>query len=367
VNWEALLDRALDLARRGAGEVEPNPRVGALALEGGEVVGEGWHAFWGGPHAEPAALEDARRRGRRPDTVVVTLEPCSTTGKTPACTDLLIREGVKRLVCGAVDPDPRHRGRGLEILRRAGVEVIARIREEACLQAAGPFLRWLTMARPWVIGKWAMSLDGKIATRTGASRWITPRALRARAHLLRARVDAVLVGSGTVAADDPELTVRLAEGPDPAVLVADPELEISLDRKLVKGAGERIVVLLAEEGSFQPGKRAALEERGVEVLSFPSPLNLAAALEEVRRRKGWQRILCEGGGRLLGSLHDLGLLDQVEVHLGPRLIGGSEAPGPLGGLGPSGMEETLPVDVVKWEAAGGGFRLVGFPGRSGSR
>ncbi len=363
MNREGWMRRALELASRGAGEVEPNPRVGAIALRGGAIAGEGWHAFWGGPHAEVAALEEARRRGIRPDTLVVTLEPCSTKGKTPPCTDALLRSGVKTVICGAVDPNPRHAGRGLRILEEAGIRVEAGILEEECLRAAGPFTRWLGYSRPWVIGKWAMSLDGKIATREGSSRWITPEPLRALAHRLRSRVDAVMVGLGTVRADDPELTVRLVEGRDPAAVVVDPGLEIPLDRRLVASAREKPRVILAEEGAYEPEKRLALEERGLEVLAFPAPLDLERALTELRRRKGWERLMCEGGSRLLGSLADQGLLDQVEAHMGPLLIGGAEAPGPLGGKGPALVEEALSLEIVKVEEAGGGLRVVGFPRR----
>ncbi len=361
MNLEGFMRRALELAGRGKGEVEPNPRVGALALAKGRVAGEGWHAFWGGPHAEPAALADARKKGIRPDTVVVTLEPCSTWGKTPPCTEVLIRSGVGRVVCGALDPNPRHAGRGLEILEAAGVEVVSGILEEECLRAAGPFTSWIARSRPWVVGKWAMSLDGKIATRGGASKWITPGGLRALAHRLRARVDAVMVGLGTVLADDPQLTVRLVEGKDPAAVVVDPGLEIPLDRKLVASARKRPLVVLAEEGAFPGERRAALEEKGAQVLAFPRPLDLGKALEEIRRKKGWERIMCEGGSRLLGSLAERGLLDQAEIHLGPLLIGGTKAPGPLGGRGPARLEEARPMEIVKVEEAGGGVRLVALP------
>ncbi|HHI67716.1 MAG TPA: bifunctional diaminohydroxyphosphoribosylaminopyrimidine deaminase/5-amino-6-(5-phosphoribosylamino)uracil reductase RibD, partial [Planctomycetes bacterium] len=244
MNREALMRRALELAARGVGEVEPNPRVGALVLSGGRAAAEGWHGFWGGPHAEAAALEEARRKGIRPDTLVVTLEPCSTWGKTPPCTEAVLRSGVKRVVCGAVDPNPRHAGRGLRILEEAGIRVEAGILEEECLRAAGPFTKWLSRERPWLVGKWAMSLDGKIATREGSSKWITPEPLRALAHRLRSRVDAVMVGLGTVLADDPELTVRLVEGGDPAAVVVDPGLGIPVDRKIVASPRERPRVVL---------------------------------------------------------------------------------------------------------------------------
>jgi len=359
--WEPLMEEALDLARRGAGEVEPNPRVGALALENGRVVGRGWHAAWGGPHAEVAALAAAAAAGARPDTVVVTLEPCCSTGKTPPCTEALLAARIGTLVYGATDPDPRHQGRGPALLAAAGVEVLGGILAGRCLESLGPFRVRLSAPRPWLVGKWAMSLDGRIATRTGSSRWITSEPQRALAHRLRARCDGILVGLGTVLADDPELTVRLAPGRTPAAVVVDPGAEIPLDRKLVAGARGRPLYLLAEQGRADPARIDRLAAAGARVALFPAPLDLGEALAWLKAHAGMARMVCEGGGRLLGSLHDLGLLDQVEVHLGMLLIGGTDALAPLGGCGAEEIGSALRLELLRVEEAGGGLRVVAVP------
>ena len=357
---ERLLEEAIALARRGAGEVEPNPRVGAIALAGERVVGRGWHRRWGGPHAEVEALEAAREPA---DTLVVTLEPCSTAGKTPPCTELILARGIRRLVCGAVDPNPAHAGRGLEMLRRRGVAVEMAGEElaRACLEATGPFAEWIGGERPWVVAKWAMSLDGRIATATGASRWITPPECRLLAHRLRASVDAVMVGLGTVQADDPALTVRHCQGPDPLPVVVDPGGDLPREAKLVAGAARRGLVLLVEEGRVPRGAAAAWRAAGVELIALTRPLDLAGALGELHRRRGVRRLLVEGGGILNGSLHDAGLIDQVEVHLGPLLIGGEGAPSPLKGRGAATIAEAGAMEIVRQEAVGSGVRLVALP------
>jgi len=359
---ESLLEEAVALARRGAGEVEPNPRVGAIALAGDRVVGRGWHRRWGGAHAEVEALRAAREQ---PDTLVVTLEPCSTAGKTPPCTDLILEKKIKRLICGAVDPNPVHAGRGLELLRRAGVavEMAGKSLARTCLEAAGPFVTWIGKERPWLVAKWAMSLDGRIATATGASRWITPPECRLLAHRLRASVDAVMVGLGTVKADDPALTVRHCQGSDPLPVVVDPGGDIPREAGLLARAGQGDLVLIVEEGGPSPAAAAELTGLGAELLSLPAPLDLAAALGELWRRRGVRRLLVEGGGILNGSLHDAGLIDQVEVHLGPLVIGGAGAPGPVMGRGAVGIADAGPMEIVKCEAAGGGYRLVALPRR----
>ena len=186
------MEEALALALRGRGHVEPNPRVGAVAIEKGEVVGRGWHRFWGGPHAEVEALADAEVRGAHPDTIAITLEPCSSAPgdggkKTPPCTDSLLAAGIKRVVVGVQDDDPRHRGQGLAVLEEAGVEVIDGVLPARCRDLNRPFARSLRSDRPWTISKWAMTLDGKTAAPTGESRWISGKASRTRVHELRSR------------------------------------------------------------------------------------------------------------------------------------------------------------------------------------
>ncbi|MCA8951733.1 MAG: bifunctional diaminohydroxyphosphoribosylaminopyrimidine deaminase/5-amino-6-(5-phosphoribosylamino)uracil reductase RibD, partial [Planctomycetes bacterium] len=241
MNPAALMAEALELAQRGRFHVEPNPRVGCLLLEDGEIVGRGWHEFYGGRHAEAMALDDARARGRQPDTAVVTLEPCSSAmgedgKKTPPCAQALVAAGIRRVVIGSTDPNPRHRRAGIAVLEQAGVEVQDGVLASQCDDALELFRKSLALARPWILCKWAMTLDGKTAAPTGEARWISGPEARRRTHELRARCSGVMVGFRTAQIDDPELTVRHVEGAQPIRIVVDPLCEVDDDSKLVKTA-----------------------------------------------------------------------------------------------------------------------------------
>jgi diaminohydroxyphosphoribosylaminopyrimidine deaminase/5-amino-6-(5-phosphoribosylamino)uracil reductase len=370
-DWESRMQEALDLAQRGRGEVEPNPRVGALALKNGEVVGRGWHRVWGGPHAEVDAIEDARRAGcADPDTVVVTLEPCSTPEgvagkKTPPCTEKLIATGVRRVVVGTTDPDPRHRGRGLAVLDAAGIEVIDGVLAARCRRILATFERGLKLDRPWTIAKYAMTLDGKTAAPTGESRWISGLESRRLVHALRTRVDAVVVGYRTALIDDPELTVRHAVGAQPLRIVVDPWAEIPEDGKLVRSAGEAPLLLLVHEEA-DPVRVEILQGRGVEVVAVkPAGQGRRLHLLEAWRmlgRRGIRRVLVEGGGGLLAQLLGWDCVDQVMSFVAPKMIGGKFAPTPVGGDGKPFMAEAWPLGDMYWRASGedlliGAFRV----------
>ena len=358
---------AAALARRGQGFVEPNPLVGALALHGDEIVGRGWHARFGGPHAEEAALLDARAQGREVDALVVTLEPCSTAQngtekRRPACTDLIREAGLRRIYVGMLDPDPRHAGAGLRILRDAGIQVEGPERGPALEGLLSRFEQALRLDRPWVQAKWAMTLDGKTASRTGSSRWISGDVALRHAHELRAAADAVMVGMGTVLVDDPSLDVRHCEGQDPIALVIDPRGEIPLSSHLVQRARESQVWLLVSS-NCPPDRIQALEQRGVEVIAGSAEgdaVDLAHALRILRQR-GVRRLLVEGGGKLVGRLFDEELLDQCEAILAPKLIGGAEAPGPMAGRGLAEMEAAIPLEDVYTRGLGDCLLLGGYP------
>ncbi len=330
---------AIELGLRGRGTVEPNPRVGALAVRDGIVVGRGYHAAWGAPHAEVVALRAAHAHGGC-DTLVVTLEPCSSERgrggkKTPPCVRAILDAGVRRVVVGSRDPDPRHRGEGLRQLGAAGVEVIEGPLAAECDAINRPFRRWLGLDRPWTIGKWAMTLDGKIATRDGESRWITAEPARARAHALRASVDAVVVGMGTVLADDPALTVRHVEGASPLRIVIDPEAALPSTSQLATTARAVPVLAVVGEGA-DPARRAALSAAGVEILAVPGTgarrVDLGVAWRVLRAR-GLRRVMVEGGGKLLGSLFDADCVDQVVAFVAGKVFGGASAPSPVAGIG----------------------------------
>jgi len=361
------MQEAIALALRGRGAVEPNPRVGALALREGTVVGRGWHREWGGPHAEIEALQDAQRQGERPDTVVVTLEPCASEvghdgKKTGSCARALLDAGVRRVVYGQDDADPRHRGRGPAMLRSAGVEVVAGVGAEACAAINAPFARWLALERPWTIAKWAMSLDGKTATRTGDARWISGVEARRATHALRARVDAVAVGFRTVRDDDPLLTVREVAGSSPLRVVVDPEAALSLRSKLVQTARD-VPVLCVVGGSAAGARCDALRSAGVEVLAAPGAgrrgLDLGGAWRALRAR-GVRRLLLEGGGSLTADLVAAGAVDQVLAFVAPLLVGGVAAPSPVMGEGAARLAEAWRLRELGAVTVGDDVALTAF-------
>lgn len=362
------MQEALDLAQRGCGEVEPNPRVGALLLQDGEVVGRGFHGYYGGPHAEVAALEDARSRGAKPDTAVVTLEPCSSNlgdggKKTPPCTQALLAAGIRRVVVGAIDPDPRHRRRGLVELEQRGVEVIEGVLADDFLRQNRPFVKWLSLDRPWTIAKWAMTLDGKTAAPTGESRWISGPESRRRTHELRARCDAVLVGFRTAQIDDPELTVRHVAGRQPVRIVVDPRAEIDDDSNLVRTAHKAPTWILVAD-DVDAARTGHLQDLGVQVIHIksaesPRHIHLREAWRELRRR-GMRRIVVEGGGGLVADLFGWNCIDQVQCYLAPKIIGGRFAPTPVAGEGRAFMAEAWPVEDWGYVRSGDDLLLSGF-------
>lgn len=319
---------ALALARRGLGNVWPNPAVGCVIVHAGRVVGRGWTQPGGRPHAETEALAMAGALARGA-TAYVTLEPCSHHGKTPPCADALVAAGISRVVVAVEDPDPRVSGRGIARLREAGLTVLSGVMAEEAAELNAGFLSRITRRRPLVTVKLATTLDGRIATHSGESRWITGAAARQAGHLLRAENDAIMVGSGTVLADDPELTCRLPglEDRSPVRVVVDGRLRLPLTSKLVSSANDVATWVLTLEGA-EENRREAYEEAGVDVVELPGDDNgvdLAAALD-VLGESGITRVLAEGGAHLTASLLRLGLVDRLVWFRAPRLIGGDGLP-----------------------------------------
>lgn len=353
--------RALDLAALGRGRTAPNPPVGAVVVRDGRIVGEGHHRAAGQAHAETVALADAGPLARGA-TLHVTLEPCCHHGRTPPCTDAIIAAGIAEVRYAIADPDPRIAGGGQRALEAAGIRV--EVGESA--EAAGEILRGYLLrhrlGRPWVTAKFAMSLDGKIATRSGHARWISGEASRAHAHALRDRSDAVIVGIGTVLADDPRLTVRPApaDGRQPHRIVVDTRLRMPLDAALA-GPGlatGTTVAFAAPDGETDgPGlpasdrtrAAAALEDRGLGLLGLPPDPSGRVSLRELLAalgRRGCNEVLVEGGGELLAGLFALGLVDEVEACLAPIVIGGRTASTPVGGIGIDRIEQAGRLAIV---------------------
>jgi len=344
--------RALELARKGEGFVEPNPMVGCVVAHGAEIIGQGWHRRFGGPHAEVEALELAGARARGA-TLYVTLEPCCHQGKTPPCTRAVIASGVARVVVAQRDPFPQVAGGGLAELEAAGMRVEVGLLEEEARRLNAPYLKLVEKGRPWIIAKWAMTLDGKIATRTGASRWISGPESRAVVHTLRGRVDGIMVGAQTARLDDPLLTAR-PPGPRTAVrIVLDSRGSLASESQLVRTACQT-PVLVAVGPEASPLDRRRLEEAGCEVFFSPAESQadrLGGLLDELGRRR-MTNVLVEGGGRLLGSLLDIGQIDEVHAFIAAKLVGGQAAPSAIAGLGVDQMADALALESPEVEQLG---------------
>lgn len=353
--------RALALARRAEGWTSPNPMVGAVLVKDGRVVGEGYHRRAGTPHAEAHALARAGEAARGA-TLYVNLEPCSHYGRTPPCADALIRAGVARVVAAMQDPNPRVAGRGLARLREAGVQVEVGLLEREARRLNEAFCKHVTTGLPFTVLKTAMSLDGKIATRTGHSRWITGEAARAEAHRLRHRADAVLVGVGTVLADDPRLTVRLPGGPwkNPWRVVVDSFLRTPPGAAMLQEEGRTIIATTA---AAPARARAALQEAGAEVWLLPGKDRVdLPALWRRLGEEGVTHLLVEGGGEINAALLAAGLVDKVVAFVAPRIVGGQAAPGPVGGAGAATMEEALELADLSVRRVGRDVMLSGYLG-----
>jgi diaminohydroxyphosphoribosylaminopyrimidine deaminase/5-amino-6-(5-phosphoribosylamino)uracil reductase len=339
------MQRALELAERGRGWVEPNPLVGAVIVREAELVGEGWHERFGGPHAEVNALALAGSAARG-TTLYVTLEPCCHHGKTPPCTDALIRAGVARVVAAMPDPFPQVSGQGVARLRTAGVVVDVGLGEREARRLNAPYLKLLRARRPYVHAKWAMTLDGRIATASGDSKWISGEASRRRAHELRGRMDAILVGAGTVRADDPLLTAR-PPGPRTATrIVLSSTGALPAGARLLQTARD-LPLIVVTTGPNPPSTR--LPETGCEVLHLPSRNRsevVSLLLDELGRRR-MTNLLVEGGATTLGSFLDADAMDEVHVFVAPRLLGGDRSLSPMGGRGHEKIAQA--VRLAEWQ------------------
>ena len=353
--------RALELAARGRGWVEPNPLVGAVVSQHGAIVGEGWHERFGRAHAEINALRQAGDRARGA-TLYVTLEPCCHFGKTPPCTEAVVGAGVRRVVSAMLDPFPQVAGQGAARLREAGIVVEVGVGEAAARRLNAPYLKRLRTGRPWVHAKWAMTLDGKIATRTGRSKWITGEAARQRVHELRGRMDAIVVGRGTLVADDPLLTAR-PPGPRTAtrvVLTATGE-GLPTACRLLETVQDAPVLIVTQESSVE--RITLWRTRGADVLGLPpgptGHLDVKSVLTELGRR-GMTNVLVEGGAGTLGRFLDAGEIDEVHAFIAPKLIGGSAALSPIGGLGLADLDRSLRLTDWQVERLGDDLLIHGF-------
>ena len=355
---EAYMRRAIALASGGLGLASPNPMVGAVVVRGGQIVGEGWHEGPGTPHAEPRALEAAGHRARGA-TLYVTLEPCNHTGRTPPCAAAVAAAGIARVVVGTRDPSPIVDGRGLEALRSAGVTVDVGVLQREARDLIAGFAKHSLTGVPHVVLKLAASLDGKTAAADGSSRWITGEAARREVHVMRARADAVVVGSGTAMADDPSLTVRLDgyAGRQPLRVLVDGSGRTPATGKLFDGDAP---VVVATTSAAPAAARDRWERAGAEVLAFdPAPAGVPlGALMEALGKRDVQEVLIEGGSRLAASVLVEDIADRLVLYVAPKVVGGSTAPGVVGGTGAATIADALGVRIESVAMLGEDVRIT---------
>lgn len=364
---EKFMRLALRLAMKGMGKTSPNPMVGAVVVKGKTIVGRGYHHRAGEPHAEILALRQAGERARGA-TLYLNLEPCDHCGKTPPCTRAILQAKIKRVVAGMKDPNPLVSGRGIERLRRAGVQVRVGVLEEESRELNRTFCKFITTREPFVTLKAAATLDGKVATRSGDSRWISSEASRNYVHRLRQAMDAVMVGIGTVLKDDPLLTVRLAGGKRPGQplrVVVDSRLRIPLNSQVVRTA-LHFPTLVAATREASPSKMKKLARAKLEILIIESDaqgrVSLRALMRELGKR-GVVSVLLEGGSTLNASALREGIVDRLLLFFAPKIIGGQRAPGVIGGEGALLIKDAEPVKILKIRRIGPDILIEGALGK----
>lgn len=361
---EKYMVLALKLAERGRERVSPNPMVGTVIVKNGQIVGKGYHTKAGLPHAEIKALKDAGSRAKDA-TLYTNLEPCCHFGRTPPCADRIIKAGIRQVVAGIVDPNPLNSGKGFVRLRQAGVKVKTGILKKEAERLNETFIKFITRKEPFVIVKVGMSLDGKIATKKGESRWITGERARDYVHQLRREVDAVLVGLNTVLVDDPLLTVRgkgkrKKEKARPVRIVMDSLAKISLRAKVLT---EQPQTMIATTRSAPKSRIRALERKGVRVLTVPSKerrVDLAKLTKQLGSL-GITSLLIEGGGEIIASAFSSRVVDKVLIFIAPKIIGGRDAPTPVDGEGVSEISKAVPLRSVTTRWFADDLLIEGYP------
>ena len=342
---EKYMRRAIELAKKGSGHVNPNPLVGAVIVRDGEIIGEGYHECYGQLHAERNAIANAKKRGNSLEgsTIYVTLEPCCHYGKTPPCTEAIIEEKIARVVVGSDDPNPLVSGKGFQMLREKGIEVIPHFLKEECDAMNHVFFHYIRTGTPYVAMKYAMTMDGKIACYTGDSKWVTGEESRAHVQTLRNHYKGIMAGIGTVLADDPMLNCRIEGGRDPIRIIADSHLRIPIDSQLVRTAGQQPLIVACLPDADEE-KAAQLQEKGVEVLRIPGVttaditeeqkevISLPVLMKELGARK-IDGILLEGGGQLNESALQAGIVDRIYCYIALKIFGGAQAKTPVEGQG----------------------------------
>ena len=342
------MNLAIELAKKGIGHTSPNPLVGCVVVKDGRIMTDGYHERYGGDHAERNALNKCEEDLTGAD-LYVTLEPCCHHGQTPPCTDIILERGIGRVFIGAMDPNPKVAGKGVRILREHGIQVETGILEGECLKLNEVFMQYISTGIPYVAMKYAMTMDGKIATYTGDSKWVTGEVARRHVHEMRKRYSAIMVGIGTVLVDDPMLNCRIEEGVDPVRIICDSRLRIPLESRIVQTAKDISTIVAYAVGDEE--KEKALQEIGVELMQVNENdrVDFVKLLIELGRRK-IDSVLIEGGGTFHGTVLKSGMVNRIFCYMAPKLIGGKEARSPVEGDGFSYMREALEItntEIIK--------------------
>ena len=356
---EKYMEKALELAKKGIGKVNPNPLVGAVIVKNGEIIGEGYHECYGEYHAERNAVKNAVKSVEG-STMYVTLEPCAHYGKTPPCVDLIIEKKFKKVVIGMLDPNELVSGKSIEKLKQHGIEVVVGVKEDDCKKMNEIFIKYITSKIPFVILKSGMSLDGKIATYTGESKWITSKESREDSQNLRNRLSSIMVGVNTVIADDPELTCRVNNEKKLIRIVVDTNLRIPLDSKLVKNNDRLTIVATTLKSDVN--KKQILRELGVKVIEVPEK-NGKVNLKELVKclgQEGIDSILIEGGGTLNFSALQENIVDKVIFYIAPKILGGENSKSCIAGIGFSALDNAVNLKDISYRKIGEDLVVEGY-------
>lgn len=362
MNDEHFMQMALDLAQKGRGFTSPNPMVGAVVVKDGKVVGSGYHHAAGKPHAEVNAIDDAGDAASGA-AIYVNLEPCNHTGRTPPCTHKIIRSGIQRVVVAMKDPNPDVTGGGIDYLKARGLQVSVGVCREEAQRLNEVFIKFVSTRRPFVILKCAATLDGRIATRTGDSKWITNEQSRSHVHYLRHCVDGILVGINTVKADNPSLTARWdhGRGVDPIRIILDTRLSIPADARILRLDSDSDTILVVGKKA-DPQKRATLENKGVRILEAPltgSRINMSRLVEQLGAM-GITSLLIEGGGRVMASALHSGIVDKITFFYAPKILGGDDGISICRGEGPAAMKDSIAVKNISVRCFGDDVMIEGY-------
>jgi diaminohydroxyphosphoribosylaminopyrimidine deaminase/5-amino-6-(5-phosphoribosylamino)uracil reductase len=353
------MERALELAKEGIGKVNPNPLVGAVIVKDGEIIGEGYHECCGEAHAERNAVKNAIKSVEG-STIYITLEPCAHYGKTPPCVDLIIEKKIKKVVIGMLDPNVLVAGKSVEKLKKCGIEVVVGVKEYECKKMNEIFIKYIKSKIPFVILKSGMSLDGKIATYSGESKWITSKESRADSQNLRNRFNSIMVGVNTIIADDPDLTCRINNEKKLIRIIVDTNLRIPLDAKVIKNDDKHTIV--ATISSSDKNKKKVLRDLGVKVIEIPEKYNRVNLTELVKNigEDGIDSILIEGGGTLNFSALEENIVDKVIFYIAPKILGGEQSKSSISGRGFSALDQVVNLKNISYRKIGEDLVVEGY-------